>query len=459
MKVSFFEKYCRVELSIKESDFSHVSTDTRSLKKGALFIALRGPNFNGNDFVDKAFEAGALCCVVDDPALKNKASNIIYVEDTKVFLQELAQAWVNHLNPYVIGITGSNGKTTTKFFTAQILSKFLSLHYSPKSFNNDIGLPLTQLGLSEENKVLICEIGTSGPGEIEALTKQAPADLCMVTTVGPSHLDKLKDLEGVFNEKKQIYLHSKKRSAIFNLDNPYTKKMFDLFKEDFESYLSVSTQNKNADVFINVKKESLRGLWVEGRIKDISFSTEIPVFGSYNVYNIMFAVASGVFLNLEIKGLIDSLKTVTTPWGRSQILKDKLNRTYVFDGYNSNLQSMTSLLDSLKNEKCEQIHLILGEMLELGEQSEMHHRELGKLAGSLRPKSITFLGEHGSSFLEGVKESKFEKNLTISSTYNKELALKVQSVLDEKDTVVLKASRGTKIEQFLMDMGVDIEPL
>ena len=459
MKVSFFEKYCRIKLSTKEIEFSEVSTDTRSLKPGALFIALRGPNFNGNKFVDQAFKKGALCCVVDDPSLKGPSQNRVFVQDTKFFLRDIAKTWLDHLAPYVIGITGSNGKTTTKFFIAQVLSRFFPLHFSPKSFNNDIGLPLTQLGLKEEHKILVCEIGTSEPGEIEALTRQSPADLSMVTTVGPSHLDKLISLEGVFNEKKQIYIHSKHTSAIFNLDNSYTKKMFDFYKNDFELSLSVSSEDKSADIFVEIIKESLQGLELKVHLKKESFKIHVPVFGAYNVYNIMFALASGLVLEVEPKDLVQSLENITTPWGRSQILKDEFKRTYIFDGYNSNLQSMISLLKSLKNEKCENLHLILGEMLELGENSSKYHRKLGQFAGALNPKSITFLGAHGESFLEGLEDSKFKKKSIISDTYNKKLALKVQSMLDEKDRVVLKASRGTKIERFLLDLGLEIEPL
>ena len=460
MKVSFFKDYLGImESEVNLKNFSEVSTDTRTLKKNALFIALKGPNFNGNEYIDAAFEKGALFCVTDEKSLEDNKRNIYYVKNCKEFLKSFAKSWVEHLNPYVIGITGSNGKTTTKFFTAQLLSKFFPLHYSPKSFNNDIGLPLTQLGLSEEHKVLICEIGTSGPGEIEDLTKQGPANLSMVTTVGPSHLDKLKNLEGVFNEKKQIYIHSKKESAIFNIDNSFTKKMYDQYAPDFKNVLSLSAKDKNADVFVEVLSESLKGLQLKGHLGQTQFETQAPVFGSYNVYNIMFALASGLLLKVNPNELIDSLEDLKTPWGRSQILKDKTKRTYIFDGYNSNLQSMTSLLESLKNEPRGNLHLILGEMLELGEQAPKHHKELGRLAGDLKPKSITFLGAFGGDFSEGLKESGFNNSSIISDTYNKKLALKVQSVLDEKDTVVLKASRGTKIEQFLIDLGVEVDPL
>ena len=366
MKVSFFEDHLGVKTSIAEVDFSEISIDTRSLRPSALFIALKGSNFDGNKFVDEAFKKGSLCCVVDDPALEKKEQNIFYTKNTKVFLKKIAKAWVEHLDPYVIGVTGSNGKTTTKFFTAQVLSDFFPLHYSPKSFNNDIGLPLTQLGLKKEHKLLICEMGTNSPGEIEALTKQAPADLSMVTTVGSSHLDKLINLEGVFNEKKDIYVYSKHKSAIFNLDNSYTKKMYDLYNENFDLSLRISSTDKTSDVYVQVLKESLTGLHLRGHLMGEKFEVQAPVFGAYNVYNIMFALASGLILKIAPKDLVKTVKKLRTPWGRSQILKDKSKRTYVFDGYNSNLQSMTSLLESLKSEPSENLHLILGEMLELG---------------------------------------------------------------------------------------------
>jgi len=459
MKVEFFEKHLNVKTSITGVNFSEVSTDTRSIKKGALFIALKGPSFNANEFALKALELGASACVVDDKSMADEAKNIYLVEDTKVFLKEFSKAWVESLNPVVIGVTGSNGKTTTKVFIAQVLNDFFPLHFSPKSFNNDIGVPLTQLGLKEEDEILICEIGTNAPGEIEDLTKQAPADISMVTTVGPSHLDKLKNLEGVANEKKQIYIHSKKKTAIFNLDNEFTKKMYEKLKGEFKRSITVSCSDESADVYVNVLKESVTGLKLKGRVLNFDFELKTPVFGAYNVYNIMFALASGLSLEVEASQLVEKLKTLKTPWGRSQILKDSADRTFVFDGYNSNLQSMTSLLSSLKCEDPKKLHIVLGDMLELGEESESHHFELGKIAGTLNPKSVTFLGSFGDSFFKGLELSKFKENSIISSTYDKSLALKLQSMLDEGDVVVLKASRGTRIEQFLTDLGVKFDPL
>ncbi len=464
MNIKFLEKFLNVKIKTDLEEFSEISTDTRTLKKDALFIGLNGPNFKGGEYTDEAFKKGALTCIVEKTSHERSKStydeNIFYVDNVLLFLQKFSKVWVKHCDPYVIAVTGSNGKTTTKFFTAQMLANFMSIHYSPKSFNNEIGVPLTQLGLKERNKVLICELGTNAPGEIEALSKLTDANLSIVTTVGPSHLDKLKNLEGVFNEKKQIYSFSKKESAVFNLDNPHTYKMFEEYKKCFKKVWTVSRTNPKADVYIDLKEESLRGLKLDVSLNQKKFSVHAPVFGSYNVYNIMFALASGLDLKISEEDLVSALKKLQTPWGRSQILKDNSSkRTYIFDGYNSNLQSMTSLLESLKAVDSSSLHIILGEMLELGESSKEQHKKLGQYVGALNPKSVVFLGASGVSFSEGLELENYKKTSMISDTYNKKLALDVKSMLHDQDVVVLKASRGTQIERFLVDLGVEVELL
>jgi UDP-N-acetylmuramoyl-tripeptide--D-alanyl-D-alanine ligase len=466
MNVNFLENFLSVKIKTDLKKFSEISTDTRTIKKGALFIGLNGPNFKGGKYTEEALRKGALACIVEKTSfdeskrVSDENKNIFYVDSALLFLKKFAKAWIKHLDPYVISITGSNGKTTTKFFTAQMLAHFVSLHYSPKSFNNEIGVPLTQLGLEKENKVLICELGTSAPGEIESLSRQTDANLSVVTTVGPAHLDKLKNLEGVFNEKKQIYNFSKKESAVFNLDNSHTYKMYEEFKKTFKKVWTVSAKNPKADVFVDLKEESFKGLKLDVSLNQKKFNVSVPVFGAYNVYNIMFALAAGLDLKISEEELIEALKKLKTPWGRSQILKDNSSkRTYIFDGYNSNLQSMTSLLESLKTVDSSSLHVIVGEMLELGASSKEQHKKLGQCVGALNPKSVVFLGASGVSFNEGLELEKYKKKSIISDTYNKKLALDVKSMLHDQDVVVLKASRGTQIERFLVDLGVEVERL
>lgn len=460
MKVDFLQKFLKQEILTSTKNFSEVSTDTRTLKKDALFIAIRGENFNGNDFLEQAFEKGALSCITTDKNKEDLKKGIYYVKDEFVFLNEFGRAWCDHIKPEVIGITGSNGKTTTKFFVSQMLKPFKKLCYSPKSFNNHIGVPFTQLMLKEDDEVLVNEIGTSAPGEIKALTLQAKPHVSMVTTVGASHLEAFKTVENVAIEKEEIYKNSQPGKAIFNLDNPYTLAMYKDLKDNFKKAVTVSTKSKDADVFVQVKKSTIRGLELEGTINKKEFKVNLPVFGVYNVYNYMFAVATGLMLDIPEQDLLGQTENLQSPWGRSQILKQKdQGVTYIFDGYNSNLDSMTSLIDSLKSQDTNKMHLVFGEMLELGEETQKHHYELGKLAGALKPKSVIFVGGSYESFSQGLKKVKFEKNIVISDTYDKTLALKLRSVLDNGDTVVLKASRGTKIESVLKDMDVDFEAL
>lgn len=460
MTVDFLKKILKQDFSRPIDSFSEVSTDTRTLKKNALFMAIKGENFDGNAFIDQALDKGALCCITTDRTKEDNEKGVFYVEDEFNFLNELGKAWRNHINPEVIGVTGSNGKTTTKFFIAQMISPFKRLCYSPKSFNNHIGVPFTQLMLKEGDEVLVNEIGTSAPGEIKALTSQAVPNLSMVTTVGASHLEAFKTVDNVAVEKVEIYKNSKPQRAIFNLDNPYTYKMYESFKDHFSEVITVSTKAKEADVFVSVKESDLTGLKLEVVIDKEKLTSTLPVFGVYNVYNYMFALATGLMLKIPKEDLINQTANLKSPWGRSQIIKQEdQDVTYVFDGYNSNLDSMMSLIQSLKSQDPEKMHLVFGEMLELGEETNKHHYELGKIAGALDPKSISFVGPSCDYFEEGLAEVNFKKTSVISNTYNKTLASKLKGVLSKGDTVVLKASRGTKIESVLNDLGVGLDAI
>jgi len=451
MKVSFVENYFGVDLNLDAESFLEVSTDTRTLLPGSLFVALSGENFDGHKFVEKAFEKGAAAALISKPEYKK--DGCIMVDDVLKDFSKLSKTWQDELSPKVIGITGSNGKTTAKFFTAQLLERFFKVCYSPKSFNNEVGVPFTQAMLKEEDEVLISEIGTSGKGEIEKLTKQVEPELCVVTTVGPSHLEGFGTVENVATEKQDIYKSKKIKTGLFNLDNKYTAEMF----KEFEcEKITFSTQYENADVFLKGEQVSLTKLMLKGSVRNVPVETSCAVFGEHHVYNIMIAIGSALYLGIEPAKIIEDLNVFSTPWGRSQVMRREDGGSVLFDAYNSNLQSMEALISSLKpfQKKGEHFQLILGEMLELGDERENMHKELGQKIADLNPSFITFVGPSHSSFEEGLGAWKSTKNSIITDTYNEPLAIEVQSVLDPNATVVLKGSRGTRLERFFDILAV-----
>ncbi len=458
MDIKFFEDHFRVSVHSDLKNFSEVSTDTRSLKAGALFIPLRGENFNGDLFAEKALELGAAVSLVSDRSIfesleKKYKKRIVYVEDALKSFQSLAKSWQNEVAPKVIAITGSNGKTTSKFFTAQMLESFFKVCYSPKSFNNEVGVPVTQALLKKDDEVLIAEVGTNAKGEIQELTKLIEPEICVVTTVGASHLEGFGTVDNVAAEKSEIYKSEKIKVGIFNLDNKWTKKMFEDFKGE---KIGFSTLDEKADVFLKPKQVDVDELKLTGHVLEYPVDVTCKVFGEHNAYNIMTALSVGLALEVSPQRLIEKIGDVETPWGRSQILETPYGAKLLFDGYNSNMQSMGALFDGVAPliESGQKLHFILGEMLELGESTAAMHRELGLKAGALKPESILFIGPSSRHFEEGVRATKFSNSLVISRAYDESLAIDIRNVLDPKSTVVVKGSRGMKLERFFEAFGL-----
>jgi UDP-N-acetylmuramoyl-tripeptide--D-alanyl-D-alanine ligase len=457
MRVDFFENHFDSKLNIDLKNFSEVSTDTRTLKKGALFVALKGENFDGHKFVESAFERGAAAALISDETLSGYGPSVV-VNDVLKSFQDLGKAWQDHVNPRVIGITGSNGKTTAKFFTAQVLKRFFKVSFSPKSYNNEIGVPFTQLMLKEDDQVLVSEIGTNAKGEIENLTKMVEPQIAVVTTVGPAHIEHFRTIDNIAIEKKEIYKSKKLEIGIFNIDNPWTKKMHEEFKG---KKITFSVTDSTADVCLKADQVDLDALQIKGKVFGLDVQKDLKLFGDFNVYNIMTALCFGKALGVETEELIKSLDKIETPWGRSQVLKFGENNKCLFDGYNSNLQSMEALLKGVSSLKAsgKNLHFVLGEMLELGEEGSAMHKILGSMVGEIKPSSVSFIGPSFEHFLEGLKVSGFSKKSVISKAYEESLANEIQSVLHPNDLVVVKGSRGMKLERVVRALGAELPEL
>jgi len=263
----------------------------------------------------------------------------------------------------------------------------------------------------------------------------------------------VKSRSNVALEKQEIYKSKKLKAGVFNLDNAFTKKMCEGFKG---SKITFSTKDQNADVCLSGKQEGLTKLIVKGHVKGAAVDTSCAVFGEHHVNNIMVAVCSALYLKVSPEQIIEELNIFSTPWGRSQVMKREGGGSVLFDAYNSNLQSMEALIASLKpfQERGERFHLILGEMLELGDNTKEMHRSLGQKVAELNPCFVTFVGTSKSSFEEGLGGWKKDNNSIITSTYDDSLAIKVQTVLDPNITVVLKGSRGARLERFFDILAV-----
>lgn len=444
-------KMTKGKLVQKQDTFVYgISTDSRTIQKGDLFIPLKGENFDGHDYVKQVAEKGAACALISHDLKDKVGITLIKVDDTLKALQDMGASY-RHSHPFkIIGITGSNGKTTTKFFTEKILATQFKTYASQKSFNNHFGVPLTLLALKPDIQMGIVEIGMNHPGEISALTKLADPDIALVTTVGRAHLMDFGGVEGIAKEKGDIYRTSRENTVkVFNLDNDSTVQMYKEFKGKGQA-ITFSSDRKDADVHFEIKEMGLEHLRIKGNIRGVDGEVVVPVFGEHNVVNLMGAAGIALATGMTPDAIWEALPNCQTVWGRNMLVPLKSKANLIFDGYNANPDSMKALIKNLSKITVNGKKIvILGDMLEMGSAAEELHEELGEFVGQNNFDVVWFMGQFSKSFEAGIKRSKFSKNLFISNGYEESLAVKVSSMVEPSDIVVMKGSRGARLEKLV----------
>ncbi|MCB0391759.1 MAG: UDP-N-acetylmuramoyl-tripeptide--D-alanyl-D-alanine ligase [Bdellovibrionales bacterium] len=433
----------------------NVGTDTRMDLKGNLFIALRGANFDAHNFLGQAVEKGASILLVDKedsitPEILQRVS-VVKVQDTLKALQSLAQAWRKNLTTKIMAVTGSNGKTTTKEFAATVLSQKFKVFATTGSYNNHWGLPLSILNIEKEHEIAILEMGMNHRGEIAHLCGIATPDVVLVTMVGSAHIGELGSQEEIAKAKEEIYQSCTSCLKIFNLDNEHTIGMFKNFIDDGGGdYLTFSSFDKSASVSLRVEKMELGSILLSGQINKVEGKAKVPIFGRHNVNNIMSAACLALAAGMSGQEIWQALPMCRGIWGRNQLLKLKNGSTILFDAYNASFDSMSALIKSLYEFDLKGIRLaIIGQMLELGDESKNLHEKLGELIAQTGFDTIWFIGQEKDAFARGVQRGGFDKNLLLSDSYEEKLAMKVASMLNPDDVAIIKGSRGMKMEQIL----------
>ena len=354
---------------------SGVTTDTRSCTQGFMFFALKGERFNGNDFILQALEKGCLYAVTDEPERYDSGdSRIIAVPNVLKALQELALAHRRKIGLPVIGITGTNGKTTTKELVTAVLSERFNVLATQGNLNNSIGVPLTVLQIKPEHQIAIIEMGASHPGDIQELVNVCDPDFGLITNVGMAHLLGFGSFEGVKNTKGELYAHirSKNGKIFLNRDNVHLCGMAaDLSSIDYGKE-SGFVQGGVLDC-----NPLLRIWW--SRENGEKHIVQMRMTGSYNADNALAAITVGSFFGISDKDICHALEEYTPRNNRSQITETGHN-TLVVDAYNANPTSMNAALDNFGMISASEKMLILGDMRELGEQSmEEHRRIIGRI--------------------------------------------------------------------------------
>ena len=344
----------------KES--SSVSTDTRLINKGSIFFALKGENFDGNKFAEEAIKNGASYAVIDDQSLNNP--KFIKVKNVLKSLQDLSKFHRSKLlKTKIIALTGSNGKTTTKELISEVLKKKYKIISTIGNLNNHIGVPLTLLRIKQNTEIAIVEMGANHLNEIKLLTDIINPDFGLITNFGKAHLEGFGSTEGVIKGKSELYdfLIKNDKKAFINNDD-YIQNQF------IGNKISFSKEDKSNYIFKEVKDTNYAGLNYNDFIVDSKLT------GNYNYHNIAFATSVGLYFNISIEKIKEAISNYIPSNNRSQIIK-KNNKLIILDAYNANPTSMISAINSLIVKQGKK-SVILGDMFELGNQSEKEHHDL-----------------------------------------------------------------------------------
>ncbi len=415
--------------------FPSISTDTRNIVKNSMFFALKGDNFNGNLFADKAIENGAAYVVIDEISYI-KDERYILVDSVLECLQQLAVFHRNTLNIPIIGITGTNGKTTTKELINAVLSTKYKTLATKGNLNNHIGVPLTILSISDIYEVAVIEMGANHIGEIGELCKISKPDYGIITNIGKAHLEGFGGIDGVIKTKNDLYLAVKQNNGkvFVNSDN---KLLMDL-SENIDR-ICFGTSISNYCFAKILKSTGLLNLEYGFKSKYIA-EIQTNLVGDYNFENVLAAITIGIYFNIDTAKIKYALENYLPGNSRSQIL-NKENNTVILDAYNANPSSMEASIRNFANIVAENKVIIIGDMLELGDFTFSEHQFIIDLIEKLGFEKVFLVGTVFSEICTNHKFLCFQNSLQVKDW------IKDNPILNA--TILLKGSRGIKMEVVL----------
>ena len=426
---------------------SSVSIDSRNIVEGSVFVAIKGDRFDGHDFVKEAVKKGAGCVIINEKnysKFNNLSISIVTVSDTNIALGNLAKVWRSKLETKIIAITGSAGKTTTKEILSDLLSEKFTVNKTSLNNNNHIGVPLTILSTNNKHDVLVLELGTNHFGEIAYTSKITQPDYAVITNIGNSHLEFLKNKKGVYKEKIELFNVTAGRQGFLFINNDD-----ELLAKSFNGYSKKITFafKHEADVKGNVLGYSDYGNpIIEIKYKNKNIKQVIPLYGEQSAKNFLTAVTIALKLGVNKTGIESALNKIKAVDKRLNVREYK-NFLLIDDTYNANPESMKSSFELLgKVNKFKRKIAVIGDMFELGGEAEKLH--IG-LAGSIKKNNINTvftIGKMMKRLNNVLSSSKIEtKHFT-----DREKLKKVLSNFDFSNSVVLvKGSRGMKMEEFV----------
>ena len=411
---------------------SGVSIDSRSIKKDQIFFSIKGENFDGNSFALDAIDKGAKFSIVDDPELRNKNDKIIFVENSLKELQNLSKYNRSKSDVKVIGLTGSNGKTTTKNLICSVLSQKYNTLCTLGNLNNHIGVPLTLLNIKPETEVAVIEMGANNIGEIRNLCQICMPDIGLITNFGSAHLEGFGNLEGVIKGKTELYEYLIKNYGhiIINNDDQIQKEEC---KTDLYSSFGM---DKASDFVFEYTKEDNKLVLINN-----GYEYNCNIYGDYNFQNIASAISVGIYLDLDSDQIQNGLSKFQTEENRSEVFEYHGNKIYL-DAYNANPTSMIAAIDNFNQEVQDNKIMILGDMLELGDFSVDEHAKIVDYLSKMNVETVYLVGQIFSSI--NISESKFKK---FGDT--EELIKLLDLTKVNNKNILIKGSRSIGLEKLI----------
>ena len=429
---------------------NNISIDTRTIKENDAFFAICGKNLDGHDFIREAINKKASIIVYskNDIDTSNKSVCFVKVKDTALALEQTAKSYkANFKKLFTVAITGSNGKTTTKEFIASIFKQKAETLNNQGNFNNRIGVPLTIFNLTEQHKYAVIEMGTSEFGEIGILSNIVCPNCAVLTNIGDSHLEFFKNRENVLKEKIHVIDNLPKDGfVILNNDDTYLQGILPSIKREIITYGFGKTAYVRAENINLIDEKPSFDLYINNKFVE---RMSVAMKGKFNILNSLAAIAVAYKLNFSIECIKNALLNFNPPKMRMQTTKIKNEMLAINDAYNANPCSMQnsilSLKDSYPNKK---VVLVLGDMLELGENSDNFHKELGKMIDGLSYiKTVFLFGKKVAFTKQEIKNKEaflFEEN---NSESQEKLFKEIERMFEKNMIILFKGSRGIKLDK------------
>jgi UDP-N-acetylmuramoyl-tripeptide--D-alanyl-D-alanine ligase len=422
-----------------------VRTDSRTIKRGELFVALRGENFDGHNFVEAVAKAGSAGAIVEANWKGEVPAPfaLIRAGDTLRAYQELAANYRRSLSLKVVAITGSNGKTSTKDFTAAVLARRFQVTKTEGNFNNHVGLPRTILEATSRDEVAVWEIGMNHPGEVAALARLAMPDVAIVTNIGVAHIEFMGSREAIAAEKGALAeAVGAQGTVILNADDPFTK--------------SIAARTRGKVLLAGTTAGTIRASEISQSASETDFTilegahrcrAQLPVPGLHMVQNALLAVAAGRVFGLSLEDCAAGLVAAPLTKARLQI-KEIQGVHFLDDSYNANPDSMKAALHTLVELDAEGKRIaVLGEMRELGSESEPGHREVGETAAALKVDHLITIGNVAATIAQAAEHAGLKKSAAVRST--SEAAELLSEIAAPGDLVLIKGSRAARTEEVI----------